>query len=221
MIDLLFIWEIGVTDCPLAAILGSLYKPQRPVFRERPGGAQRETEMEQFILYKGYRIRAYEDWSGLWLAETKKPLRLRPGVDHDDTDAEYITTPSGHPTPEAAINFIKQMIDKQMIDEDALARLTRRGGEEIIETLYGINPKTFEVETVSLHRGGELRKLGKDVEPRTHHVAHARDPKSEVRISFGLTNVFSVPQALVDQESTKKRVEELRKRAAEMKEGKI
>ena len=176
--------------------------------------------MEQFILYKGYRIRAHEDWSGLWLAETKKALRLRPGVDHDDTDAEYITTPSGQPTPEAAINFIKQMIDKQMIDEDALARLTRRGGEEIIETLYGINPKTFEVETVSLHRGGELRKLGKDVEPRTHHVAHARDPKSEVRISFGLTNVFSVPQALVDQESTKKRVEELRKRAAEMKEGK-
>jgi hypothetical protein len=50
MIDLLFIWEIGVTDCPLAAILGSLYKPQRPVFRKRPGGAQRETEMEQFIL---------------------------------------------------------------------------------------------------------------------------------------------------------------------------
>ena len=131
--------------------------------------------MEQFILYKGYRIRAHEDWSGLWLAETKKALRLRPGVDHDDTDAEYITTPSGQPTPEAAINFIKQMIDKQMIDEDALARLTRRGGEEIIETLYGINPKTFEVETVSLNRGGELRKLGKDVEPRTHHVAHARD----------------------------------------------
>jgi hypothetical protein len=113
------------------------------------------------------------------------------------------------------------MIDKQMIDEDALARLTRRGGEEIIETLYGINPKTFEVETVSLNRGGELRKLGKDVEPRTHHVAHARDPKSEARIAFGLTNVFSVPQALVDQESTKRRVEELRKRAAEMKEGKI
>jgi hypothetical protein len=36
----------------------------------------------------------------------------RPGAgDHDDTDAEYIATPSGHPTPEAAIEFIKQMID--------------------------------------------------------------------------------------------------------------
>jgi hypothetical protein len=35
--------------------------------------------------------------------------------------------------------------------------------------------------------------------------------------TFGLTNVFSVPQALVDEKSTKRRVEELRKRAAEMK----
>lgn len=135
-------------------------------------------------------------------------------------DADYVATPSGHPTPEAAINFIKQMIDEQMIDEDAVARLTSREGVEIIETLYGINPKTFDVETVSLNRGGELRKLGKDVEPRTHRMAHARDPKAEVRIAFGLTNVFSVPQALVDQEVTKRRVEELWKRAAEMKAGK-
>jgi hypothetical protein len=64
-----------------------------------------------------------------------------------------------------------------------------------------------------------LRKLGKSGEP--HHLARGRDPKSEVRIAFGLTNAFSVPQALVDQESTKRRVEELRKRAAEMKAGKI
>jgi hypothetical protein len=32
-----------------------------------------------------------------------------------DTDAEYIATPSGHPTPEAAIDFIKQMIDSPSI----------------------------------------------------------------------------------------------------------
>lgn len=68
--------------------------------------------MERMVLYKGFRIRAYEDWSGLWLAETKKPLRRRPDAgDHTDTDAEYLATPSGQPTPEAAIDFIKQMID--------------------------------------------------------------------------------------------------------------
>lgn len=58
--------------------------------------------MDQISLYRDFRIRAYEEWSGLWLAEAKKPF---------DTDAEYIATPSGHPTPEAAIDFIKQMID--------------------------------------------------------------------------------------------------------------
>ena len=52
-------------------------------------------EMDQIVLYKGFRIRAYEDWSGQWLAEAKKPF---------DTDAEYIATPSGH---QAAITFIK------------------------------------------------------------------------------------------------------------------
>ena len=79
---------------------------------EKIAGNYRETEMDRMVLYKGFRIRAYEDWSGLWLAETKKPIRRRPGApDHDDTDAEYIATPSGQPTAEAAIDFIKQMID--------------------------------------------------------------------------------------------------------------
>jgi len=67
--------------------------------------------MDRMVLYKGFRIRAYEDWSGLWLAETNKPVRPRLGADHTDADAEYIATPSGHPTAEAAIDFIKQMID--------------------------------------------------------------------------------------------------------------
>jgi hypothetical protein len=58
--------------------------------------------MEQIALYKDFRIRAYQDWSGQWLAEAKKPF---------DTHPEYIATPFSHPTPEAAIAFIKQMID--------------------------------------------------------------------------------------------------------------
>lgn len=67
--------------------------------------------MDQYELYKGFRIRVYEDWSGLWLAETKRTLRRRPVAGIPDADSEYITTPSGHPTPEAAVDFIKQVID--------------------------------------------------------------------------------------------------------------
>jgi len=58
--------------------------------------------MERIELYKDFRIRAYEDWSGQWLAEAQKPL---------EANAEYIATPFGHPTLQAAIDFIKQMID--------------------------------------------------------------------------------------------------------------
>ncbi len=58
--------------------------------------------MERIALYKDFRIRAYEDWSGQWLAEANKPF---------DSNPEYIATPFGHPTSEAAIDFIKHMID--------------------------------------------------------------------------------------------------------------
>ena len=60
------------------------------------------TKMERIELYKDFRIRAYEDWSGQWLAEAKKPF---------DANAEYIATPFGHPTSEAAIALIKRLID--------------------------------------------------------------------------------------------------------------
>jgi hypothetical protein len=30
--------------------------------------------MDQIVLYKGFRIGAYEDWSGQWLAEAKKAV---------------------------------------------------------------------------------------------------------------------------------------------------
>jgi hypothetical protein len=58
--------------------------------------------MEKIALYKEFRIRAYQDWSGDWLAEAKKPFEANP---------EYIATPFPHPTPEAAIDLVKQLID--------------------------------------------------------------------------------------------------------------
>jgi len=58
--------------------------------------------MEQIALYKDFRIRVYQDWSGQWLAEAKKPF---------DTNPEYIATPFPHPTPQAAVDLVKQLID--------------------------------------------------------------------------------------------------------------
>jgi hypothetical protein len=58
--------------------------------------------MEQIALYKDFRIRAYQEWRGNG-AEAKKPF---------DTAAVCIATPSGHPTPEAAFDFTKQVIER-------------------------------------------------------------------------------------------------------------
>ena len=58
--------------------------------------------MEQIALYKDFRIRAYQDWTGQWLAEAKKPFDVSP---------EYIATPLPHPTAEAAVELVKQLID--------------------------------------------------------------------------------------------------------------
>lgn len=101
-----------------------------------------------------------------------------------------------------------------------MARPTQGESEEIIETFYGINPVTFRIEGVSLNRDGILSRWGRDTDLKRHHIGD-HDPKAEVRIIFGLIEVFSVQQAYVDDESTRKCIEELRKRAAEMKRQKI
>jgi hypothetical protein len=53
--------------------------------------------MDQIELHKGFRICAYEERPGRWLAEARKAVI--------DSDADRIATPSGHPTPEAAIDL--------------------------------------------------------------------------------------------------------------------
>jgi hypothetical protein len=58
--------------------------------------------MEHIALYKDFRIRAYQDWAGQWLAEAKRPF---------DANPEYIATPFPHPTPEAAVDLVRQLID--------------------------------------------------------------------------------------------------------------
>ena len=98
-----------------------------------------------------------------------------------------------------------------------MGRKTRQQQEEIVETFYGINPKTFKVESVSRTRGGTLTKWNEDAVPYSHHIEHGRDPKSEVLIVFGLIDIFGVPEFLVSSESTKMRINELKEKAGEMK----
>src|SRR5262249_360356 len=53
-----------------------------------------------------------------YLAEAKKPF---------DTNPEYLATPSGHPTPEPAIDLVKQLIDSESKQDSPQ---TKPGNEE-------------------------------------------------------------------------------------------
>src|SRR5690349_17984821 len=93
-------------SCPVACRAHICYfLASRYCLRSLPGLAVLAVlRMDQIVLYKDFRIRAYEDWSGQWLAEAKRPLTA---------NSEYLATPSGHPTPEAAIDLVKQLIDSE------------------------------------------------------------------------------------------------------------
>src|SRR5262249_30598814 len=71
----LFISEFGATDCPFGRSSVHFTSQPRLVFREHLAAAQGKTEMEQIALYKGFRIRVYEDWSGLWWPRRRSRLR--------------------------------------------------------------------------------------------------------------------------------------------------
>lgn len=94
-----------------------------------------------------------------------------------------------------------------------MARLTKREKDATIETFYGINPKTFEVESVHLTKGGHLIKYGRDLQSYSHYIEHNRDPRSEVRIVFGLTDIISFRTGMSDAEHIKGKIAELRAKA--------
>jgi|SRR5690242_1938430 hypothetical protein len=84
--------------------------------------------MEQIALYKDFRIRAYQDWSGQWLAEAKRPF---------ETNPDYIATPSPHPTPEAAVDLVKQLIDREGTEGGSQTEPSKEdnSGEAMLEAL--------------------------------------------------------------------------------------
>src|SRR5581483_10740267 len=76
---------LGVSGCILARLWVTIAARIAKLLRS----TDRKTQMERIELYRDFRIRAYEDWSGEWLAEAKKPF---------EANAPYIATPFGHPT---------------------------------------------------------------------------------------------------------------------------
>lgn len=104
-----------------------------------------------------------------------------------------------------------------------MARLTKREAQQIVEVFYGIDPKTFEVERVSLTRDGVLHKYNRDGLHGTHAILHGRQARTEIIIVWHLTDLISFPVGLDDDEYRKSRIAEMgalaeQKKAASKKE---
>jgi hypothetical protein len=98
-----------------------------------------------------------------------------------------------------------------------MARRTNRQKEETISIVYGINPQNFEVETVFVTRDGTIRKHGRRG-LRTQVIAPGRQAHSEIATVFGLIDVFETHPQFGESESTRRKLHQLRAKAAAMAE---
>jgi hypothetical protein len=63
---------------------------------------------------------------------------------------------------------------------------------EHITTFYGINPRSHEVETVTLSRGMVLTRFRGDRHPTSFKIRHGRPAEGQVARAFGLTDIISI-----------------------------
>jgi hypothetical protein len=68
--------------------------------------------MDKIEVYKAFRIRAFEDQPGRWLASARKTDGSKIDIDLPGIGLiDSITTPGAHLTAQSAIEFMKQMVD--------------------------------------------------------------------------------------------------------------
>jgi hypothetical protein len=97
------------------------------------------------------------------------------------------------------------------------SRLTSRQKEEITSTFYGINRKTLQVESVSVTRGGGLRRSGKGVPNHSHVIHTGETPRSEIWIVYELTDLVEIPSLLWAADSSKQQIAQVEEKAARMR----
>ena len=95
-----------------------------------------------------------------------------------------------------------------------MARLTKQQSQEIIGVFYGIN-REYEVERVSLTRGGTLSRWNKN--GVYSHPTAGRDPRTEVIVVFDLSDIVEVHQFSFGTEHEDKVVAEIKAKAAAKK----
>jgi hypothetical protein len=95
-------------------------------------------------------------------------------------------------------------------------RGTKAYNEEYLYIVYGISRTMKKVRSVWVQRNNVLVASGPDGTSARHAIKPGWTAEREAALVFGLTDTFMTPAALSDSEHTKKRLEELREKAASL-----
>ena len=87
---------------------------------------------------------------------------------------------------------------------------------EIEGTFYGINPITYEVETVTLYKNGVLRKYGQEIEERI--LKPGQSPQTEIVRIWHLRDLMSLDASTGTDIRFRSALSSLASRAAKMKD---
>jgi len=98
-----------------------------------------------------------------------------------------------------------------------MPRLTNEQKQAIVLTFYGINPRTLQVDSVSMTRDRKLTRYGIGVPTRTQIIPDGVTPKSEVVTVFELSDIVEVAAHLSNEEFFKRQIEGLEARAKVMR----
>lgn len=98
-----------------------------------------------------------------------------------------------------------------------MARRTKRQNSEYVTVYYGINPKTFTVESIWQQRDGTLVKSAASGIGGQHYPLKGRSAEHEILVVWHLTDIVSTPVNFIDAEFAKESRRKLEEKAAAMK----
>jgi hypothetical protein len=90
-----------------------------------------------------------------------------------------------------------------------MAGSTKKRRSEPIRYYYGINPRTFEVESITVSRDGTMTKG-----VHSHYILPGSRDLALSLVYEGLTDIIMITPAELQAEHTKKMITELREKAA-------
>ncbi|MBI5322527.1 hypothetical protein [Bradyrhizobium sp.] len=90
--------------------------------------------------------------------------------------------------------------------------------DQITTNFFGINPKTYEVESISLTRGGALSRVGDGSKYWNAKVPDAAAAKQEIAHRLGLVEIVEASVQSTGEQQLRKIMEDLETKAEIMKQ---